>query len=120
MQHKTSGRPQPSEIPRPRTRLYVNKSGAKASASNGVTRRWQSSAQKRTLTCSGRDLDSHRYHVDMQHAAASLFCALVLALSPEFQVQAARLPNVHVLATGGTIAGAQTSTISYEYKPGTY
>ena len=56
----------------------------------------------------------------MQHTAASFFCALVLALSPEFQVQAAHLPNVHVLATGGTIAGAQTSTISYEYKPGTY
>jgi L-asparaginase len=56
----------------------------------------------------------------MQHTAASFFCALVLAASPEFPVQAARLPSVHVLATGGTIAGAQKSTMDYDYKPGTY
>jgi L-asparaginase len=56
----------------------------------------------------------------MQHTAASFFCAFVLAGSPAFQVQAARLPSVRVLATGGTIAGAQASATSYDYKPGTY
>jgi len=35
-------------------------------------------------------------------------------------LQAADLPNVRVLATGGTIAGAQPSATDYGYRPGAY
>src|SRR5512139_662699 len=47
---------------------------------------------------------------------ASLF-ALGLMAAP---VQAADLPKVRVLATGGTIAGAQASATDYGYKSGAY
>ena len=35
-------------------------------------------------------------------------------------LQAADLPKVRVLATGGTIAGAQASATDYGYKSGAY
>ncbi|MDH5274775.1 MAG: asparaginase domain-containing protein, partial [Gammaproteobacteria bacterium] len=35
-------------------------------------------------------------------------------------LQAADLPNIRVLATGGTIAGAQASATGYGYKSGVY
>jgi L-asparaginase len=48
------------------------------------------------------------------------FAACVAAGSLAFSVQAADLPKVRVLATGGTIAGAQASATDYGYKSGAY
>jgi L-asparaginase len=47
---------------------------------------------------------------------AAILAAAVMALT----VQAADLPHVRVLATGGTIAGAQASATGYAYKSGAY
>jgi len=47
---------------------------------------------------------------------AATLAAAVMALT----VQAADLPHVRVLATGGTIAGAQASATGYAYKSGAY
>jgi L-asparaginase len=48
------------------------------------------------------------------------FAACVAAGSLAFSAQAADLPKVRVLATGGTIAGAQASATDYGYKSGAY
>jgi L-asparaginase len=45
--------------------------------------------------------------------------ALLAALSV-YNATAADLPNIHVIATGGTIAGAQASAQDYGYKSGAY
>jgi L-asparaginase len=58
--------------------------------------------------------------MDMHKTVASFFCAFVLTTSAQSQGQATSLPSVHVLATGGTIAGAQTKARSYDYTAGTY
>jgi L-asparaginase len=47
-------------------------------------------------------------------------CVAGLASSIALTAQAADLPRVRVLATGGTIAGAQASATEYGYKSGTY
>ena len=49
--------------------------------------------------------------------------AIVFGLMTSFAVSAANaqdLPNVRMIATGGTIAGAQASAGEYGYKSGTY
>jgi L-asparaginase len=46
--------------------------------------------------------------------------ALAATSGLAFSVQAADLPKVKVLATGGTIAGAQASATDYGYKSGAY
>jgi L-asparaginase len=46
--------------------------------------------------------------------------AILAAASLATGASAADLPNVRVLATGGTIAGAQASATDYGYKPGAY
>ena len=55
----------------------------------------------------------HRFLTTRRLAAA-------LAASGLATAQAADLPNVRVLATGGTIAGAQASATDYGYKSGAY
>ena len=56
-----------------------------------------------------------RHRSPVNEAAAIAVAALFA-----FSLQAANLPNIRVLATGGTIAGAQVSATGYGYKPGTY
>lgn len=52
---------------------------------------------------------------------ALFFSALLLSASPHFAHGAEKSkPKVHILATGGTIAGAQTSQSDYGYKSGTF
>jgi L-asparaginase len=46
--------------------------------------------------------------------------AIVIAAGLSLACAADRLPNVRVLATGGTIAGAQTGAADYAYKSGSY
>lgn len=46
--------------------------------------------------------------------------ALVTLAGLAAPVCAAELPNVHVIATGGTIAGAQASATGYAYRSGAY
>jgi len=46
--------------------------------------------------------------------------AVIAASSVALNLQAADLPKVRVLATGGTIAGAQASATDYGYKSGAY
>src|SRR4051794_25628475 len=46
----------------------------------------------------------------------TLFCMLGTAHAAENRNK----PNVKILATGGTIAGAQTSTTEYGYKSGSF
>ena len=46
--------------------------------------------------------------------------AAVLAAGSVAAAQAADLPKIRVLATGGTIAGAQASATDYGYKSGAY
>jgi len=55
--------------------------------------------------------------ITLQLAAFSLG---LLALVAASGVVAADLPNVRVIATGGTIAGAQASAQEYGYKSGAY
>src|SRR6188474_987025 len=56
----------------------------------------------------------------MRHTIVkSLVVAAVAATSLALGAQA-KLPKVHVLATGGTIAGAQASPGDYGYKSGAY
>ena len=55
--------------------------------------------------------------------ASRKFTAPALALFAALSVcgaRAADLPNIHVIATGGTIAGAQASAQDYGYKSGAY
>ena len=57
----------------------------------------------------------------MKHRSTILgIAALVAAGSVATALQAADLPKVRVLATGGTIAGAQASATDYGYKSGAY
>ena len=51
-----------------------------------------------------------------------LTLGLLVALGPSARAhaEAAALPRVRVLATGGTIAGAQAGSSSYGYKAGAY
>src|SRR5512146_692411 len=57
----------------------------------------------------------------MKHRNTILGMAAVVALSGlATALQAADLPKVRVLATGGTIAGAQASATDYGYKSGAY
>ena len=49
-------------------------------------------------------------------AGAAIVAAAIFAVA----TQAADLPNIRVLATGGTIAGAQASATGYGYKSGAY
>jgi len=56
----------------------------------------------------------------MKHRALSLTFAGVLAAGSLAAAQAADLPKIRVLATGGTIAGAQASATDYGYKSGAY
>ena len=44
----------------------------------------------------------------------------LLATLSVFSATAADLPNIHVIATGGTIAGAQASAQDYGYQSGAY
>jgi L-asparaginase len=54
--------------------------------------------------------------------AAVILGTVVIALSGVLPagVHAGELPHIRVLATGGTIAGAQASAADYSYKPGVY
>ena len=55
--------------------------------------------------------------------AIQKFAAPALALLAALSISsatAADLPNIHVIATGGTIAGAQASAEDYGYKSGAY
>ena len=52
--------------------------------------------------------------------ASLLAAVLVVFTAFAMSVQAADLPKVRVLATGGTIAGAQASATDYGYKSGAY
>ena len=57
----------------------------------------------------------------MRHRPLILGLAVLLALGGfAAATHAADLPNVRVLATGGTIAGAQASATDYGYKSGAY
>ena len=57
----------------------------------------------------------------MKHKATIFGIAAVVALGGiATALQAADLPKVRVLATGGTIAGAQASATDYGYKSGAY
>jgi L-asparaginase len=57
----------------------------------------------------------------MKHRTTILGMAAVVALGGlATALQAADLPKVRVLATGGTIAGAQASATDYGYKSGAY
>jgi len=57
----------------------------------------------------------------MKHRTSILGFAAVVALGGiATALQAADLPKVRVLATGGTIAGAQASATDYGYKSGAY
>ncbi len=57
----------------------------------------------------------------MKHRSTILGIAAIVALGGlATTVQAADLPKVRVLATGGTIAGAQASATDYGYKSGAY
>jgi len=56
-------------------------------------------------------------HINRQLASLSLG---TLVLAAACGVAAADLPNVRVIATGGTIAGAQASAQEYGYKSGAY
>lgn len=55
---------------------------------------------------------------ERRRAAAAFLCALMTAVCLPRAVQAAEHPSVFVLATGGTIAGAQSKTAGYAYQPG--
>jgi len=56
----------------------------------------------------------------MKHKVLSLTLAAVLATGSLAAAEAADLPRIRVLATGGTIAGAQASATDYGYKSGAY
>jgi L-asparaginase len=57
----------------------------------------------------------------MKHKTTILNIAAIIAASCcALSIQAADLPKVRVLATGGTIAGAQASATDYGYKSGAY
>lgn len=57
----------------------------------------------------------------MKHALRCLiFLAAVLAGGSTLAQQTGSLPKIRVLATGGTIAGAQASATDYGYKSGAY
>ena len=57
----------------------------------------------------------------MKHELLSLGLAAVMAMSSAAAAaQTATLPRIRVLATGGTIAGAQASATDYGYKSGAY
>ena len=56
----------------------------------------------------------------MKRRLLTLTLAAVLATGGLVTAQAADLPKIRVLATGGTIAGAQASATDYGYKSGAY
>ena len=56
----------------------------------------------------------------MQRTFVSIVCAFMLATPARAQAPTATLPNLHVLATGGTIAGAQANAMSHDYVAGTF
>ena len=57
----------------------------------------------------------------MRHGLTMLSIATIVAMSGyAMAVQAADLPSIRVLATGGTIAGAQANATDYGYKSGAY
>jgi L-asparaginase len=56
----------------------------------------------------------------MRHRLLTLTLATVLGAGSLSASQAADLPKIRVLATGGTIAGAQASATDYGYKSGAY
>jgi len=53
-------------------------------------------------------------------SAGHLMAAIVLCCGIATAPEAAELPHIRVLATGGTIAGAQASTAGYAYTSGAY
>jgi L-asparaginase len=53
-------------------------------------------------------------------ASTLAFTAVLASMALATSALAANLPRVRVLATGGTIAGAQASATGYGYKAGTY
>jgi L-asparaginase len=57
----------------------------------------------------------------MRHRSSTIAgAAVAVAASLAVATQAADLPNIRVLATGGTIAGAQVSATGYGYRSGAY
>lgn len=58
--------------------------------------------------------------MSVQRTFASFVCAFMLATSAHAQAPVASFPRVYVLATGGTIAGAQTNAMSHDYVAGTF
>lgn len=58
-------------------------------------------------------------HGSAGHLIAAIVLCCGIAAAPE-AAEAARLPGIRVLATGGTIAGAQANAAGYAYKSGTY
>ena len=56
----------------------------------------------------------------MKYRLLTLALATILAAGSIAASQAADLPKIRVLATGGTIAGAQASATDYGYKSGAY
>jgi L-asparaginase len=56
----------------------------------------------------------------MKNRSLKLGLAMLLAVGGAAAALAADLPKIRVLATGGTIAGAQASATDYSYKSGTY
>ena len=58
-------------------------------------------------------------NISRSHAWARL-ATLVACAGFATSLQAADLPNIRVLATGGTIAGAQASATDYAYRSGVY
>ena len=53
-------------------------------------------------------MQSHRTY--RRHAALGMFFMLLFACSAAFGAEAGKLPNVMILATGGTIAGTGATT----------
>jgi L-asparaginase len=56
----------------------------------------------------------------MNHRLWSTTLAVAIAVTSVGARAADRRPNIHVLATGGTISGAQASGTSYGYKSGAF
>lgn len=54
------------------------------------------------------------------HLAGLAIVAMLASGGPVCPARAADLPRIHVLATGGTIAGAQASATGHGYKSGVY